>query len=66
MKLHLLKKGPKAMLADPIVSKFIARLCRKSNSRREISAHSSVPILTRNQTDDLLLAMARYSARSIG
>ena len=32
----------------------------------EISAHSSVPILTRIQINDLLLAISRYSARSIG
>ena len=54
------------MLADPIVSNYIARSCRGSNSRRDTSAHSSVPVLTRIRTDDLLLAIARYSARSIG
>ena len=54
------------MLADPIVSKFIARLCRGSNSRRNASAHSSVPAATRIRTNDLLLAITCYSARSIG
>ena len=54
------------MLADPIVSKYIARSCRGSNSRRSASAHSIAPVLTRIQTIDLLLAMSRYSARSIG
>ena len=50
------------MLADPIVSKYIARSCRGSNSRRDTIAHSSVPVLTQIRTDDLLLAIARYSA----
>ena len=54
------------MFAVPIVSKYIAISCRGSNSRRDTSAHSSVPVLTRIRTDDLLLAIARYSARSIG
>ena len=64
--LNPLKKGPKTMLADSIVSTFIARSSWGSNSRREISAHSSVPILTRIRTNDLPLAISRYSARSIG
>ena len=54
------------MLVDPIASKYIARSCRGSNSRRNTSAHSNVPAITRIRTDDLLLAIPRYSARSIG
>ena len=54
------------MLVDPIVSKYIARSCQGSNSRRDTSAHSSVLVLTRIRTGDILLAIDRYSARSIG
>ena len=60
------KKRTKTMLADPIVSKYIAKSCRGSNSRRNTSAHSNVLAITRIRTDDLLLAIPRYSARSIG
>ena len=60
--LHPLKKGPTTMLADAIMSKYSARSCRGSNSRRGTSAHSSVSVLTRIRTHDLLLAIARYSA----
>ena len=54
------------MLADPLASKYIARSCRGSNSRRNTGAHLNVPAITRTRTDDLLLVIPRYSARSIG
>ena len=61
-----LKKGPKTMPADRLVSKFIARLIRGSNSGRDTSAPSSAPVLTQIRTDDLTLAISHYSAGSIG
>ena len=64
--MHPLKKRPKTMLVDASMPKYIARSCRGSNSRRGTSTHSSVSVLTRIRIDDLLLAIARYSARSIG
>ena len=54
------------MLTDPIASKYIARSCRGSNSRRNAGAHLIMPAIIRTRIDDLLLATPRYSARLIG